>query len=110
MARTCSIARSRFARANLPVSSSITHRWRGSALLECLLSDRFAGEAVGENLELLLVVDRHPEYATCLAELRLEVAGVAETERPRCRSAAPRVLAHTIRIGVTAAATAIDPS
>ena len=51
------------------------------AALERGLGDRLERESVGECLELLLVVERHPPAPCGLDELGLEVPGVADTER-----------------------------
>jgi hypothetical protein len=75
------------------------------------------GHPVGELLEPLLVVDRHREDVPRLRELRLQVAYVAEAEGPLGLDAVLRLpqrraqrVRATIRIGVTAAVTAIEPS
>jgi hypothetical protein len=49
--------------------------------LELPLADRLARETVGEFLEVLLVIDRHPKHLSRLGELGLQVARVAEPER-----------------------------
>ena len=105
IASTRSIARSRFARARVPVSSSITHRWRSTRCSSAACGDRLERQPVGERLELLLVVDRHPEHLARLGELGLQVAGVAKAERPlragrRARpGAAPRRACWRTRSG-----------
>ena len=50
--------------------------------LERPFSNRLSGHPVGQLLELLLVIDRHAEHLPGIGELGLQVAGVAEAERP----------------------------
>ena len=50
------------------------------AALERPFGDRLGRHPVGQLLELLLVVDRHPEHVPGLGKLLLQVAGVPEAD------------------------------